>query len=105
MGTYFLNVRRLMTVAEEHLGYRGELQLLVDADPVREHLTVRLDERYAPAPEAALDVFLATVPELASATAESLLTCTVETVPTSAFDRTPTSGKLRTVVDRRPATA
>ncbi|MEV7175557.1 acyl-CoA reductase [Kitasatospora sp. NPDC093679] len=105
VGTYFLNVRRLMAVAEEHLGYRGELQLLVDADPVREHLTVRLDERYAPAPEAALDVFLATVPELASATAESLLTCTVETVPTSAFDRTPTSGKLRTVVDRRPATA
>ncbi|WP_030272254.1 acyl-CoA reductase [Streptomyces sp. NRRL B-24484] len=105
VGTYFLNVRRLTAVAQEHLGYRGELQLLVDADPVREHLTVRLDERYAPAPEAALAVLLDVVPELASATAEGLLTCTVETAPTTAFDRTPTSGKLRTVVDRRPSTA
>ncbi|MCU7826006.1 acyl-CoA reductase [Kitasatospora sp. DSM 101779] len=105
VGTYFLNVRRLMSVAEEHLGYRGELQLLVDADATREHVTVRLDERYAPDPEPALTAFLTAVPELASATAEGLLTCTVETVPTTAFDRTPTSGKLRTVVDRRPTTA
>ncbi|MEV8094511.1 acyl-CoA reductase [Kitasatospora sp. NPDC085879] len=102
VGTYFLNVRRLGQVAEEHLGYRGELQLLLDTDVDRERVTVRLDERYAPDPGTARAAFLTAVPELGSAVAEGLLTCTVERAPTTAFERTPTSGKLRTVIDRRP---
>ncbi|PBC71041.1 phenylacetate-coenzyme A ligase PaaK-like adenylate-forming protein [Streptomyces sp. TLI_235] len=105
VGTYFLNVRRLGQVAEEHLGYRGELQLLLDTDTDRERVTVRLDERYAPDPGTARAAFLTAVPELGSAVAEGLLTCTVETAPTTVFERTPTSGKLRTVIDRRSATA
>ncbi|GAB7187281.1 NAD(P)+-dependent aldehyde dehydrogenase superfamily protein [Kitasatospora sp. Ki12] len=105
IGTYFLNVRRFIAVAEERLGYRGELQLVLDSGDGRERIAVRLDERYAPDPTAAHAAFLAAIPELGSATAEGLLTCTVETAATTAFERTPTSGKLRTVIDRRRTTA
>ncbi|MGG2461497.1 acyl-CoA reductase [Streptomyces sp. RGM 3693] len=106
MGTYHFNYRRFTQVAEEHLGYRGELQLVVTNETGREHLTVRLDDRYAPEPDTARTALLAHIPELGSAVGpEALLTCTVETTPTLAFERTPTSGKLRTVIDRRTPTA
>ncbi|MFJ7246727.1 acyl-CoA reductase [Kitasatospora sp. NPDC098652] len=104
VGTYFLNVRRLIAVAQEEFGYQGELQLLLDPGAAREHATVRLDERYAPPAAAARAAFLTAVPELGSAVAEGLLDLTVETVGSAAFERTPTSGKLRTVVDRRQPT-
>ncbi|MER7757351.1 acyl-CoA reductase [Kitasatospora sp. NPDC097643] len=104
VGTYFLNVRRLTAVAAEELGYRGELQLILDAGDGRERATVRLDARYAPDGAAARAAFLDTVPELGSAVAEGLLDCAVETVDSAAFERTPSSGKLRTVVDRRRIT-
>ncbi|MDH6125825.1 aldehyde dehydrogenase family protein [Kitasatospora sp. GP82] len=105
VGTYFYNYRRFVEIAEEELGYRGELQLVLAPGEDRERLTVRLDERYAPAPDAARTVFLTAIADLGSAVAEGLLTCTVETADTQAFERTPTSGKLRAVIDRRPATA
>jgi phenylacetate-coenzyme A ligase PaaK-like adenylate-forming protein len=101
VGTYFLNVRRFVAVAAEDLGYRGELQLLLDGGDDRERVTVRLDERYAPDALVARAAFLAAIPELASAAGEGLLTCTVETAPSASFERTASSGKLRTVVDRR----
>ncbi|MFF4603054.1 acyl-CoA reductase [Streptomyces sp. NPDC001339] len=104
MGTYHFNYRRFTQAAEEHLGYRGELQLVLTSAADREQLTVRLDERYAPDPDEARAALLAHIPELGSAAgAEALLTCTVETADTLAFERTPTSGKLRTVIDRRAA--
>ncbi|MFK0292440.1 acyl-CoA reductase [Streptomyces sp. NPDC090442] len=102
MGTYHFNYRRFTQVAEEHLGYRGELQLILTSQADREQLTVRLDGAYAPDPEAARTALLAHIPELGSAVGpEALLDCAVETATTSAFERTPTSGKLRTVIDRR----
>ncbi|MGD3107092.1 acyl-CoA reductase [Streptomyces sp. YGL11-2] len=106
MGSYHFNYRRFTQVAEEHLGYRGEMQLVLTSQADREHLTVRLDSRYAPDPDEARTALLDRIPELgAAAGTEALLTCTVETAPTGAFERTPTSGKLRTVIDRRAATA
>ncbi|UQA91885.1 acyl-CoA reductase [Streptomyces halobius] len=106
MGTYHFNYRRFAQVAEEHLGYRGELQLVLTSDADREHLAVRLDDRYAPDPDEARTALLANIPELGSAAgAEALLACTVETADTLTFERTPTSGKLRTVIDRRATTA
>ncbi|MDF3300286.1 acyl-CoA reductase [Streptomyces tropicalis] len=105
VGTYFLNYRRLAQVAQERLGYHGEVQVLVDPGPDRERLTVRLDEGYASGAAAALEALAAGVPELASAEAEGLLDLAVETVPVAAFERTPTSGKLRTVIDRRRGAA
>ncbi|MFI8460219.1 acyl-CoA reductase [Kitasatospora sp. NPDC085464] len=104
VGTYFLNVRRFIAVAEERLGYRGELQLILDAGDGRERVTVRLDERYAPDPAAAAAAFPAAIAELASAVDEDLLDFTVETAGSGAFERTATSGKLRTVIDRRQLT-
>ncbi|GGU76691.1 hypothetical protein GCM10010211_48410 [Streptomyces albospinus] len=102
MGSYHFNYRRFTQVAEEHLGYRGEVQLVLTSRADREHLTVRLDSRYAPDPDEARTALLDRIPELgAAAGTEALLTCTVETAPTGAFERTPTSGKLRTVIDRR----
>ncbi|ARF58517.1 acyl-CoA reductase [Streptomyces gilvosporeus] len=104
MGTYHFHYRRFTQVAEEHFGYRGELQIVLTSEPDREHLTVRLDGRYAPDPDTARATLLAHIPELGSAAGpDALLTCTVETAPTLAFERTPTSGKLRTVIDRRSA--
>ncbi|MFJ3790987.1 hypothetical protein [Kitasatospora sp. NPDC090091] len=37
--------QRVASVTEEDLGYRGELQLILDAGDGRERVTVRLDER------------------------------------------------------------
>ncbi|MFD8749766.1 acyl-CoA reductase [Kitasatospora sp. NPDC059577] len=105
VGTYFFNVRRFEAVAQEHLGYRGELQLLLDTGDDRERITVRLDERYAPDAAAAAACFPAAIPELASAVAEDLLAFTVESADSGDFERTATSGKLRTVIDRRESTA
>ncbi|MFI6444258.1 acyl-CoA reductase [Kitasatospora sp. NPDC050543] len=102
VGTYFLNYRRFVQVAEEELGYRGELQLILTSAADRERLTVRLDERYAPASDAARDAFVSAIAELRAGIAEDLLSCEVETAGTLAFDRTPSSGKLRAVIDRRP---
>ncbi|MFB7663568.1 acyl-CoA reductase [Kitasatospora sp. NPDC056138] len=104
VGTYFFNYRRFVEVAEEQLGYRGELQLILTSGGDREELSVRLDERYAPAPEEARAVLLTAIGELGSAVGEGLLTCTVETSGAGGFERTPTSGKLRTVIDRRQPT-
>lgn len=105
VGTYFLNVRRFIAVAQEELGYRGELQLLLDTGEARERATVRLDQQYAQDGPAARAAFLTAVPELGSAVNEGLLDFTVETADSAAFERTPTSGKLRTVIDRRRLTS
>ncbi|MFE7314438.1 acyl-CoA reductase [Streptomyces sp. NPDC057555] len=102
MGAYHFNYRRFTQIAEEHLGYRGELQLLLTSQADREHLIVRLDGAYAPDPDVARTALLNHITELGSAVGpEELLTCTVEIAATSAFERTRTSGKLRTVIDRR----
>ncbi|MFF7752104.1 acyl-CoA reductase [Streptomyces sp. NPDC007971] len=101
VGTYFVNYRRILSAAQERLGYHGELQLLVASGSDREVLTVRLDEEYAGDPGDAREALLAEVTELASAEAEGLLAVSVEAVRREAFERTATSGKLRTVVDLR----
>ncbi|MFE0510779.1 acyl-CoA reductase, partial [Streptomyces sp. NPDC058964] len=103
VGTYFVNYRRILRTAQERLAYHGEVQLLAESGADRERLTVRLDAQYAQDPEAARDVLVGEVPELASALAEGLLAFTVETVSREAFARTATSGKLRTVIDLRSA--
>ncbi|MEU4037781.1 acyl-CoA reductase [Streptomyces collinus] len=101
VGTYFINYRRIVQAAQERLAYHGEVQMVVEAGTDRERLTVRLDEQYAPDPEAARTALVREVAELASAEEEGLLTLTVQSVPRDAFERTPTSGKLRTVIDLR----
>lgn len=111
VGTYFYNYRRFVEVAQERLGYRGELQLVLSTGATCEHLTVRLEGKhaegqYATDPQRARAAFLAAIPELGAAvTEEELLTCTVEVVDGDALERTLGSGKLRTVVDLRPASA
>ncbi|MEJ8639923.1 acyl-CoA reductase [Streptomyces sp. MS2.AVA.5] len=101
VGTYFFNHRRFLKAAQERLGYRGEVQLLVAPGSGRERLTVRLDEQYAPDLAAARAAFVAEEAELTAAEAEGLLAFTVDTAPMEAFERTATSGKLRTVIDLR----
>ncbi|RKT12230.1 phenylacetate-coenzyme A ligase PaaK-like adenylate-forming protein [Streptomyces sp. 1114.5] len=101
VGTYFLNVRRFVAVAQQELGYRGEVQLVLETGERRERAVVRLDAQYAQDGTAARAAFLTAVAELGSAVEEGLLDLAVETVDSAAFERTPTSGKLRTVIDRR----
>ncbi|MFJ3231141.1 acyl-CoA reductase [Streptomyces sp. NPDC086787] len=101
VGTYFVNYRRVLRAAQEHLGYHGEVQLLVETGADRERLTVRLDQDYAGDARSARKALATQVPELASAVAEGLLDLTVQTVSREVFERTPTSGKLRTVIDLR----
>ncbi|GGV30603.1 acyl-CoA reductase [Streptomyces spectabilis] len=102
IGSYFFNYRRFVEVAQERLGYCGELQLMLTAGAAGECLTVRLDGRYAADPGRARAVFLAAIPDLAAAvTEEGLLACSVELVDGQGFERTGGSGKLRGVVDVR----
>ncbi|MGW3204118.1 acyl-CoA reductase [Streptomyces sp. NPDC001135] len=101
VGTYFVNYRRVVRALEERLGYHGEAQLVVAPGAGRERLTVRLDEEYAPDPEAARAALTAEVAELASAETEGLLSLSVQNARREEFERTATSGKLRTVVDLR----
>ncbi|OEV10888.1 acyl-CoA reductase [Streptomyces nanshensis] len=104
IGTNSYHYRRFVDAAERHLGYRGELQIVLTSEAARERLTVRLDERYAPPADSARAAFLAEVPGLRSAVEEEdLLTCSVEITDGAAFERTAASGKLRTFVDLRTA--
>ncbi|MFE0190089.1 acyl-CoA reductase [Streptomyces sp. NPDC058989] len=108
VATYFLNYRRFVTLAEESLGHRGETQIVLAHDGLREHLTVRL-ERAGGEPRAlrAREVFLAGYPELRTAVAEGLLELEVTETDRADLERTPGTGKLRSVVDTRqqPITA
>ncbi|MEV7416969.1 acyl-CoA reductase [Streptomyces sp. NPDC089919] len=101
VATYFVNQRRLVAIAQEHLDYRGEMQAVLTSGPEREALTVLLERSHAPDPAAARGAFLAAYPEVRSAVEEKLLDFTVEAVDGSAMLRTATSGKLPAVVDRR----
>ncbi|MEU7583486.1 acyl-CoA reductase [Streptomyces sp. NPDC041068] len=106
VGTYFYNYRRFVECAQEQLGYRGELQLVLSSKAAREDLTVRLDRAYATDPERARAAFLSAIPELGAAvTEEELLTCAVEIVDGEDLERTAGSGKLRTVIDLRATSA
>ncbi|KNB50854.1 acyl-CoA reductase [Streptomyces caatingaensis] len=98
-GTYFLNYRRLARIAEDHLGYCGELQMLVEPGAARERVVLRMN---GADPDAATAAFLAHYPELrAAVTDERLLDLRVEAVGPDGFERAASSGKLRTVIDRR----
>ncbi|RLU81776.1 hypothetical protein CTZ27_31725 [Streptomyces griseocarneus] len=98
-GTYFLNYRRFARIAEEHLGYCGELQMLVEPAAARERVVLRMNG--ADTDEAAT-AFLAHYPELhAAVTEERLLDLRIEAVDRNGFERAGSSGKLRTVIDRR----
>ncbi|MEV6318863.1 acyl-CoA reductase [Streptomyces sp. NPDC051776] len=102
VGAYSYHYRRFVEAAETHLGYRGELQVVLTSEAACERLTVRLDARYAPPADEARSAFLAVIPELRSAVdEEGLLTLSVEITDVASFERTSTSGKLRTFVDRR----
>ncbi|GAA0595452.1 acyl-CoA reductase [Streptomyces crystallinus] len=101
-GTYFVNYRRIGHIAADHLGYCGELQMVVEAAPVRERITVRMEEHSGIDPEVVATTLLAHYPELnAAVTTERLLDLSVEAVRSGDFERSAASGKLRTVVDRR----
>ncbi|WP_043262675.1 acyl-CoA reductase [Streptomyces sp. CT34] len=98
-GTYFLNYRRLARIAEEHLGYCGELQILVEPAAARERVVLRMNGADT---DKATAAFLAHYPELRAAVAEErLLDLHVEAVGRDGFARAGSSGKLRTVIDRR----
>ncbi|PKV83021.1 acyl-CoA reductase [Streptomyces sp. TLI_146] len=101
-GTYFINYRRIARIVAEHLGYCGELQMVVETAPSRERITVRMEEHGAVDPTTVVATLLAHYPELHEAvTTERLLDLSVEAVGSGAFERSAASGKLRTVVDRR----
>lgn len=103
-GTYFVNYRRIAHIAAEHLGYCGELQMVVEAAPSRERITVRMDVDGVGDPAAAARTLLAHYGELREAvTTERLLDLSVEAIAPGDFERSAASGKLRTVVDRRLA--
>ncbi|WP_042368077.1 acyl-CoA reductase [Streptacidiphilus neutrinimicus] len=104
-GSHFLNVRRFVAVAEENLGHRGALQIVLDEDATSESLTVRLEAEAgaeASTAEATAQAFLDGYPELAAAVVrDRLVDLRVEHLPSDAFERTAASGKLPAVVDRR----
>lgn len=101
-GTYFLNYRRLATIAAERADYAGEFQVVLDADKGSDSLTVRVESDKARSTEMLTETFLDEYPELRSAVcAERLLKFAVHAVPASEFTRTEGSRKLRPVVDLR----
>lgn len=101
VATYFLNHRRILTLAEERGGHRGELQIRLEAADARERLTVRVERGGTTDPERLREVLLTGYPELRAAVTERLLDLVVETVDGASLDRSPTSGKLLAVVDTR----
>lgn len=101
VATYFLNHRRFVAIAAEHLGHAGEMQTVLTSGTTREGITLRMERSRALDPDTAREAFLAAYPEVRSAVEEKLLDFTVEAVDGAALFRTPTSGKLPAVVDRR----
>ncbi|MFE0136337.1 acyl-CoA reductase [Streptomyces sp. NPDC059037] len=102
VGTYFLNYRMFAHLAEQHLGYCGELQMIVERSTERERVVVHMDRALVTDPDAAASAFLAHYPELhEGVVSEQLLDLRVEAIAPSEFERAGASGKLRTVIDRR----
>jgi phenylacetate-coenzyme A ligase PaaK-like adenylate-forming protein len=102
-GSYFLNYRRFVQVAEERLGHHGALQLvLAEDDSARESLTVKLVGDPVGRDDAAAREFLDGYPELAAAVLhDGLVELVVERCPVEELAHTSASGKVRTVVERR----
>ncbi|WP_035844376.1 acyl-CoA reductase [Kitasatospora azatica] len=104
-GSHFLNYRRIAAVAEQELGHRGALQIvLAEGGTTGESLTVRLEDHSGGLLDeaAAVRAFLDGYPELAAAVErDRLVELRVEWVPAQALARTVSSGKLREVVDLR----
>ncbi|WP_042377575.1 acyl-CoA reductase [Streptacidiphilus melanogenes] len=105
-GSHFLNVRRFVAVAEESLGHRGALQIVLDEDATSESLTVRLEAEAGAGEHLSADAerqaFLDGYPELAAAVVrDQLVDLFVERLASDAFERTAASGKLPAVVERR----
>ncbi|MEU5432031.1 acyl-CoA reductase [Streptomyces sp. NPDC020719] len=101
VGTYFLNYRKFQRIAETHLGYCGELQVVVEPGEERERVTVRLDRTAGVDAETANAAFLTHYSELREGLAEGLMDFWIESADPRAFQRSAGSGKLRPVVDRR----
>ncbi|MDX3762790.1 acyl-CoA reductase [Streptomyces sp. AK02-04a] len=101
-GSHFLNYRRFTAVAEEALGHRGALQIVLDEEADGERLTVRLEAVGATTDVDAAQVFLKEYPQLADAVLrDGLVKLSVERAEPDAFERTTASGKLLAVLDRR----
>ncbi|MGF1429525.1 acyl-CoA reductase [Kitasatospora sp. LaBMicrA B282] len=104
-GSHFLNYRRFTQVAEEDLGHRGALQIVLAEDErAQETLTVRLEQvdEAELTESAAVRAFLDGYLELAAAVErDRLVELRVEALPAESFERTASSGKLREVLDLR----
>ncbi|MGH3432519.1 MAG: acyl-CoA reductase, partial [Thermocrispum sp.] len=101
-GGHFLNYRRFVAVADEVLGYSGDLQIELDFDGGQESLTVLVEEGKTPEPDEVERLLLRNYPELATtAEQDQLVRLRVRPVPAEGFDRAVTSGKLVPVLDRR----
>ncbi|MFZ3475717.1 acyl-CoA reductase [Streptomyces sp. 4.24] len=101
IGTDFFNYRMFTRIAEEHMGYCGELQMFLETGAAREHMVLRMDRDAVDHADPA-SVFLAHYPVLRQdVTVERLLDFRVETIDRGAFERSAISGKLLTVIDRR----
>ncbi|RZS43596.1 phenylacetate-coenzyme A ligase PaaK-like adenylate-forming protein [Herbihabitans rhizosphaerae] len=101
-GGHFLNYRRFVAVADEVLGYSGDLQIELDFDGGQEWLTVRVEHGKTPEPDEVERLLLRNYPELATtAEQDRLVRLRVRPTPAEAFDRAATSGKLVPVLDRR----
>ncbi|MGA5135397.1 acyl-CoA reductase [Streptomyces olivoreticuli] len=101
VGTEFFNYRMFTRIAEEHLDYCGELQMVLEQGVARECIVLRMDRNALSHTDPA-SVFLAHYPVLRQdVTVEKLLDLRIEAINLADFERTATSGKLRTVIDRR----
>lgn len=102
IASIFLNYQRFATIADEELGYTGELQAVLQADGNRESLTIRMDATQIPDPSHSRKSFLTHYPDLREIVeTDDLLTFTVKPVPADEMEKTPASGKLRHVIDHR----
>ncbi|WJV47462.1 acyl-CoA reductase [Streptomyces flavofungini] len=104
VGAFFISHQHLTRVAAEAFGYAGELQLILSEGLEQERLTIRLDRRHAPDPATARRHFLDHYGELRNAVEEARMAdVEVHTIDSAHFERGATSGKLRNIIDRRPA--
>ena len=104
VGAFFISHQHLTRVAAEAFGYAGELQLVLSEGLEQERLTIRLDHRHAPDPATARRHFLTHYPELRNAVEVARMAdVEVHVIDGAHFERGATSGKLRNIIDRRPA--
>lgn len=100
IGGTFFNFRRISRILDDSLGYRGNLQVILEPDGLRERMVVCVDDQSLTTEEA-LEAFVREYDSFAKTVPNGIMGFEVRNVGRDGFVVNTTSLKITPVVDRR----